>query len=200
MPNSQVKPNGKGRGMDLIVRVYDDGMAWRYRIKGKGAAKVRSEVSAFNVSGGLAGWLQEYENAYEWRYHKTSGGKPGKRYGFPAMFETKNGWVLLTEASVYDYAGSGLLGGKEPFNFTVAPMGDGRDIACPWVSPWRVAIIGRSPCTIVESTLVQNLNPAREIKDTSRIHGLPRDYVQHETERCREKDNRRSRNGARGCF
>ncbi|MDP6546944.1 MAG: glycoside hydrolase family 97 N-terminal domain-containing protein [Phycisphaerae bacterium] len=161
--------NDKGRGMDLIVRVYDDGMAWRYRIKGQGAAKVRSEVSGFNVTAGLAGWLQNYVSAYEGEYHKISGGRPKKRYAFPAIFESKNGWVLLTEASVYDYAGSGLLGGSKSFNFTVAPMAGGADITCPWVSPWRVAIIGSLPSAIVESTLVQNLNPACEIKDKSWI-------------------------------
>ncbi|MDP6636264.1 MAG: glycoside hydrolase family 97 catalytic domain-containing protein [Phycisphaerae bacterium] len=161
--------NAEGRGMDLVVRVYDDGVAWRYRIKGKGSARVRSEASAFNVASGQAGWLQNYENAYERPYNKTNGGKPRVRYAFPAMFESKNGWVLLTEASVYDYSGAGLIGGAKPFSFTVAPMGGGADIARPWASPWRVAIIARRPGAIVESTLVQNLNPACEIKDTSWI-------------------------------
>jgi alpha-glucosidase len=35
--------------------------------------------------------------------------------------------------------------------------------------PWRVAIIGSTPGTIDKSTLVQNLNPACELKETSWI-------------------------------
>ncbi len=165
--------NDKGREMDLIVRAYDDGMAWRYRIKGQDTAKVRSEVSQFNVSEGVASWLLGYVKNYEGYYRKTSGGKPETRYGFPATFETKSGWVLLTEASVYDYVGSGLLGGNKPFGFTVAPMAEAAEVTCPWVSPWRVAVIGRSPSVIAESTLVQNLNPACEIEDTSWIQPGP---------------------------
>lgn len=159
--------NGKGREMDLVVRVYDDGMAWRYQLKGKGNVKLLSETSAFNVAEGLAGWLQNYHSAYEAYYQKHSGGKTKNGYGFPATFETRNGWVLLTEASVYDYVGSGLRGSDKPFSFNVSRAG--ADITLPMDLPWRVAIIGSSPATIVESTLVQNLNPACELKDTSWI-------------------------------
>ena len=39
----------------------------------------------------------------------------------------------------------------------------------PWITPWRVAIIGKNLGTLVESTLVLNLNPPSEIADTSWI-------------------------------
>lgn len=39
----------------------------------------------------------------------------------------------------------------------------------PWLTPWRVAIIGKNLGTLVESTLVANLNPPSEIADTSWI-------------------------------
>ncbi|MDP6112818.1 MAG: glycoside hydrolase family 97 N-terminal domain-containing protein, partial [Planctomycetota bacterium] len=159
--------NAKGREMDLVVRVSDDGIAWRKRLKVPGKTKILREKTAFNVAECLASWLQNYRSCYEDFYQKSSGGKPKNGYGFPATFETRNGWVLLTEASVYDYVGSGLRGGDKPFNFNVSSAG--ADITLPMDFPWRVAIIGRSPGDIVESTLVQNLNPACEIKDTSWI-------------------------------
>jgi alpha-glucosidase len=159
--------NGKGRAMDLVVRVSDDGMAWRYRLKGQGRAGLLRETSAFHVAEGRASWLQKYRNSYEGYYRRGAGGKPKNAYGFPATFETANGWVLLTEASVYDYVGSRLRGGDRPFGFHVGSAG--AEIALPVELPWRVAVIGRSPAALVESTLVQDLNPPCEIKDTSWI-------------------------------
>ena len=42
-------------------------------------------------------------------------------------------------------------------------------VALPAQSPWRVVMIGKTPGDLIESNLIENLNPPSEIKDTSWI-------------------------------
>ena len=43
--------NTHGKTMEIILRAYDDAIAWRYRFPGKGNAAILSEASAFRFSG-----------------------------------------------------------------------------------------------------------------------------------------------------
>jgi alpha-glucosidase len=162
--------NQHGKAMELIVRVYDDAVAWRYRFNGQGSATILSEASAFRFPAETTGWLQSYIASYENFYDQTGRGA-AQHYGMTALFKIPTGvWVLLTEAAVYgDYAGSGLTGtldGQGLFTITLPSPLNGQ---LPWTSPWRVAIIGNCPATIVESVVVDNLNPPCELNDLSWI-------------------------------
>jgi len=97
--------------------------------------------------------------------------KPAGAYAFPALFHTPGGaWVLVTEAAVYgDYAGSRLLGSLDGAGIWRVRLPHAIVGRRPWTTPWRVAIVGDRLGTIVESVLVDNLNPPCEVKDTSWI-------------------------------
>ena len=92
-------------------------------------------------------------------------------YAFPALFKTPgDAWVLLTEAAVYgDYAGSHLIGPSDLAGVWRVNLCETVSSSLPWTTPWRVAIVGGSLGTIVESVIVDNLNPPCEVKDTSWI-------------------------------
>ena len=95
----------------------------------------------------------------------------GHDVGFPALVHTpSDAWVLLTEAAVYgDYGGAHLVGsldGPSIFRVTLPQELSGE---LPWTTPWRVALVGEELGTIVESVLVDNLNPPCEVEDTSWI-------------------------------
>ena len=158
--------------LELHVRAYDDGVAYRYCLPGEGPVEVVAEASGFHVPEDARGWLQQaianYENPY--RPSKVADFKDG-RYAFPALFELPSGaWVLLTEAAVYgDSYGANHLGGPTPDGLFAIRFAGGKYTGDrPLFTPWRVAIIGTLE-DIVQSTLVENLNPPSEIEDPSWI-------------------------------
>jgi hypothetical protein len=160
----------------LIMRAYDDGVAYRYVLdNGRKQAAISEDLSGFALPVGSAAWMQEVTKNYEATYECYSVGDsmPFEKYGnFPALFNTPAGsWVLLTEAGTNGTTGAG--------HYTVSP--DSRtlyrialsqpvitgDLA--WVLPWRVAIMGRGLAAIIESNLVEQLNAPSAIADESWI-------------------------------
>lgn len=162
--------NTHGKTMEIILRAYDDAIAWRYRFGGKGNATILSEATAFRFSPDTMGWLQPYNKNYEEFFCQAGKGK-AQQYCFPALFKTSSGiWLLITEAAVYgDYAGArlhGTIDGTGIFKVKLPGTVSGKG---PWTMPWRVAIIGDKIGTIVESVVVDNLNPPCEVVDLSWI-------------------------------
>lgn len=184
--------NVQGGPMDVYFRAYDDGMAYRYSFPGKGEKKfITGEASGFAIPRGSKAWLMPWANNYEEFYLQPSsplsqgmrkpmpepvGWHSGEvAYAVPALFQLPNNgpWVLLTEAAVYgDYCASRLAGKHRDqgiFQMMLDPDPGTVTSTLPWNTPWRVAIIGETPGPIIESTMVDNLNPPSEIADLSWI-------------------------------
>jgi alpha-glucosidase len=167
-----------GSTLELRVRAYDDGVAYQYRLPGSGSVTISGESSGFrlptNTGGWAASWRTDYEGDYV--YHSPSE-LNGADYTLPVLASINNNayFALLTEAGVYNknasYApslasgsgdGSGLLKvGRTPDQ--AFPMSS----TLPFESPWRVVVVAGDLNTLVNSDLVQNLNPATTATDTS---------------------------------
>jgi hypothetical protein len=126
----------------------------------------------------------EYRPAYEafWENDIPAGTKSPTKAGwaFPMSFRTPAGrWGLITEAALDGtYCGSRLAseapGGLYRLRFPEPGEGNGTgevqpSSTLPWATPWRVIITGTSPASVVESTLVESLNPPSIVADTSWI-------------------------------
>ncbi len=158
----------------LVVRAYDDAAAFRYVLEGgRDKAAIAGEHSAWSIPAGSAAWIQEVTKNYEATFDSFTVGDsiPFERYGnFPALFQTPGGtWILLTEASVYGTYGAchySLDSSRAALYRIAFPQaviaGD-----TPWETPWRVAIIARKLHSLVESNVVENLNPPNAIGDSS---------------------------------
>ncbi len=165
--------NDAGGNLSLILRAYDDGVAYRYCIHGMGEDTVVSEASSFRVPAASQGWFARYANTYyEWYYdnHSTLSGIDYD-IAVPALFRTPHGrWVYITEAAVDGtYAGARLKFQEANGETLTFQLPEQPTSTLPWLTPWRVAIIGQNLATLVESTLILNLNPPSEIADTSWI-------------------------------
>jgi alpha-glucosidase len=165
--------NSAGKMMKISFRAYDDGIAYRYFFPGKGYREVISESSGWKIPIDSLAWLQKYHVSYERPFTQ---GKIGKSFikgsfGFPALFLTPEKiWILLTEAAVYgDYSASHLAESGQGEGVFTIKLPDNPSGNLPWKTPWRVAIIGKKPGIIVESVLVDNLNPPSELHDVSWI-------------------------------
>jgi len=168
--------NTNGLGMDLIVRVYNDGVAYRYMFLGAGDRSITNEVSGFRLPLGSTGWGVPWVPNYEGLFRKGEVGKdffPSGDIQYPVLFKTPGGaWALLTEAAVYgDYCATHLGANRAADGlFKIALAQDGAVTnSLPWLTPWRVVIMGATLQPLVETIMPENLNPPSEIRDPSWI-------------------------------
>lgn len=173
------------RRMDLVFRAYDDGAAFRYRIPRQPALPdltVLDELSTFAVAGDPTAWtlpVPSYASHYEFYYHPmpVTRVRSDALLGLPLLLTYPDGTsAALMEADLTDYAGMYLGGGLRPGILT-SRLSPRRDLAgvkvkaaLPHNTPWRVVMLGDAPGRLIESNLIQNLNPPSRIADTSWIH------------------------------
>lgn len=184
--------NGNKEKVQLIFRAYNDGMAYRYHFPktDNNPHKILKEESGFAIAKNAKAWIQPYDlntrkkPCYETFYENgIAVGSPSPNpagWAFPALFNTNNLWVLITEAALNetypgthleDKAGNAVYTIRFPEKEEVTSDVDPEPVSTlPWTTPWRAAVIGPSLATIQETTLVANLNPPSVIKDASWIN------------------------------
>ena len=185
--------NTDGAKLELIVRAYDDGVALRYRFPKSNdkTYTVTKELTGFQLPATSKVWLHPYDKAtkytpsYETYYSDgVPAGTPSPNeegWAFPVLFHSADAscWGLITEAAtdptycgcrLEQNANDGLYRLRFPNEAEGNHTGQvNPSSSLPWATPWRVIILGESLGTIVESTLVTNLNPPSIVEDTSWI-------------------------------
>ncbi|HET8655083.1 MAG TPA: glycoside hydrolase family 97 catalytic domain-containing protein [Longimicrobiaceae bacterium] len=171
--------NPAGERVDVVVRAYPEGAAFRYRFPGSDTTRhtVRGELTSFRLPEGTTGWMLphdkpgQYTPAYENTYRQVKAGSfsPTEAgWDFPALFHTPGGaWVLLTESGLSDsYAGTRMEWDplEAAYRIRFPQPGEGQGVGdvypssrLPWETTWRVIEVGVSPGDIVESSLVTHL-------------------------------------------
>jgi len=169
---------GKSK-LNLIIRAYNDGVAFRYEFPEKeGTFVVKDELTDYVIPAGTKRWMEMWDLANEGLYSLVKDENVQKSWSYPALFQCKDTscWFLIHEADVdRSYCGSKLsnTGDKSRYKITFPDPGDGNGesqpiITLPWKSPWRVIIMG-SLADIVESTLVEDVCPPSVITKTDWI-------------------------------
>jgi alpha-glucosidase len=168
--------------LNIIIRAYNDGLAFRYQFPDKqGTFVVKDELTAYTIANETTRWMEKWNAANEGLYIAMSNDKIQKQeWSYPALFKLKDSscWFLLHEAELdRNYCGSKLSNTVDStkYKLTFPNPRDGRGlgesqptITLPWKSPWRVIIMG-SLADIVESTLVNDVSTPSVIKITSWI-------------------------------
>ncbi|MHA4896766.1 glycoside hydrolase family 97 protein [Pedobacter sp. PWIIR3] len=169
------------RQINIVVRVFNDGVAFRYEFpkqQGWSEYTLTEERSAFNLAGDpmvrtlLFG--QNYNNSHEGLYQKMklSALAENNLMDVPALFEfSGKTYMAITEASLRDYAGMYLVKDKGILRTQLTPMIGQPEIKMkailPHQTPWRVMMISDKPGTFLESNILTNLNEPSKIKDVS---------------------------------
>ncbi|MCB9850455.1 MAG: glycoside hydrolase family 97 protein [Phycisphaerales bacterium] len=174
---------GGERRLNIIFRVFDDGIGFRYEIpKQAGLDKIEidDELTQFAMTGDhQTWWVPAFEhNRYEYAYSKTPLHDVRKVHT-PFTMATEDGLYLsIHEAALTDFA-SMALWRKDGLTLEadLVPWSDGIKVkgTAPMVSPWRTVQVADSPGGLIESHLILNLNEPSEIHDTSWIK--PGKYV-----------------------
>jgi alpha-glucosidase len=182
---------------NVVFRVFDDGIAYRFIDKSEKSAVVDSEKMGVAFPPGTLSYFPKEESMYshnERIYLKQKAGdfEKGDFCSLPVLFDTGAGKVLITEASLHDYPGM-FLKYKENMDFeavfpkfvleAIPDENNSPDrnqilskkadyiaeVSGSRAYPWRVFMISDDDRTFIESNLVTQLSGQNKIKDTSWI-------------------------------
>lgn len=140
----------------LEVRAYNDGMAWRM-VNEKGESNWY-ELSNFNFAGNFTAWF------YNGERHNIGpellSDSRGERTPIMTLKANEGLYLAVHEACLYQ--GKPLLLRSEQGSTKFDIVSEDTRMAEGAASPWRVILYGRTPGDLVDSHLLELLNPAPE--------------------------------------
>ncbi len=170
------------RKLRLVVRAFNDGLAFRYEFPQQTAwpsLELTSEDTRFRLVGNpqvKALLLPNFTSSHEGEYTTVSWDrlKPDTLMDMPALFQYDGGvFLAVTEAALVDYAGLYLVKQGRDLTGRLSPLPDGSGVcvkaSLPHHSPWRVLLISDRVGTLVESNIITDLNEPCKIADVSWI-------------------------------
>ena len=174
-----------GEGVQMVVRLYNDGLAFRYELSGLKDTKLPKEQTAYRIPEGTKRWMQQWTDSYESFFPLTTTYKITPipsfsgisksadgyniRWGYPSLLEpVKDVFALISEADIGRRQSASCLYNDGEL-YRVVPDANNLAVSDEWHSPWRVVIIGRLS-DIVESTLITDVSEPCRLTDTSWIH------------------------------
>ena len=170
---------GLKREMDVVFRLFDDGVGFRYALPGQDGlrhANIADELTQFAVpaSGTVAWWKPSFEwNREEYLYSRTPLSEVGTA-ATPITIRLADGThVAIHEAALVDYSGMSLRKtGDGVLQAVLAPGAGGPKVSrdAPFATPWRTIIIADDAPGLYMSHIELNLNEPSKIADTSWIH------------------------------
>ncbi len=183
----------KPRKLNIIFRVFDDGIGFRYDIPEqeylKGELVISDEITQFKLTNDhKSWWIPADYDSYEYNYSETKLSEiDAQKAGYaqrhdrnitnfhavntPITMETEKGWyVSIHEANLTDYAGMTLgLTENNTFNTELVPWENGDKVRtkAPFVSPWRSIMINEEAKDLVTNYLILNLNEPNKLENVT---------------------------------
>jgi alpha-glucosidase len=172
------------RKIDMVFRVYDDGVAFRYYFPEQDnfpELVIQSEDTSFSLSDNftcyalqLGGFTTPYEREFDEILLEDIDFE--SIIGLPLLLQTPSCWMAVTEANLFDYAGMYLSPAEKNTRRLISklsPLPGDQDLAVrasvPHSTPWRVLMIGDKPGDLIESDIIENLNEPTTFEDVSWI-------------------------------
>ena len=174
------------RRIELVVRAYDDGVAFRYRIPAQSALTtftIAAERTHIVVDGASQAYVLQrstFVSSYEGFYTVAPLRElsSDSLLALPVVLHHPGGaWIAISEAALTGYAGMYLTrsaGSSGDLASRLSPLPDMPEAAvrgrAPLETPWRVLMVANDPARFIESNLITVLNPPSVIADVSWIH------------------------------
>ena len=174
--------NEKGSLIQLVLRAYNDGVAFKYVFPGKSDSlfAVTSELTGFKIPMNGKTWIERYDKPTTWapayeKYYENgiaigTSSPNVEGWAFPALFNSNGSWILVSEANLAsNYCGirmeqnapDGLYKVRFPDPKDAEGLGEVQPTSTlPWSMPWRTIIIGESLAPIYESQMINNVSDA----------------------------------------
>ena len=160
------------RRFDMVFRVFDDGVGFRYDVPAQPKlqeAQIVEELTEFAIARpATAWWIPAFEwNREEYLYHRTPLAEVGVAQT-PITLRTQDGLHLsIHEAALVDYAGMNLMRGGDGELRAILTPGSPTPVVrkTPFATPWRTIAIADKAGGLVESNLILNLNEPNKLGD-----------------------------------
>jgi alpha-glucosidase len=170
-------------GLSLAWRAYDNGVAWHWVSKLKGAYAVTSETANFSFDKDGKTWYPREDgffshNERKYKQYLLDTVDAHKLASLPALFEVHGVKMLVTETGLFNYAGMWLRGGGGGLIRGVFPhyprtkkiSGDRSELVTsredsiahikgPQSFPWRIVMIARTDKELLSNQLTYQLAP-----------------------------------------
>ncbi len=178
------EPAAPGRRFDVVVRVFDDGLGFRYVFPEQDALRsfvITDELTEFYLAtDARAWWIPANDPTH--RYELMYGSSPMTtlpEVHTPLTMETYDGlYLVIHEANLVDYAAMNLTSSRDRhLRVTLTAWADGAKVygQTPFVTPWRTIQLADRAEDLVPSVLGLNLNPPNALGDVSWVE--PMKYV-----------------------
>lgn len=155
---------------ELHVRLYNEGIAYRYKFSGMGGT-LQQERSSWTLADNYRVWF--FERPGSWKLKTYAGlwqatvtdslpiiSANGPVQGKPLLFELPTGYMMFTEAALFNYSGMRFLareGRVIQADFTEGTQGF--NVMQGQLSPWRVALLAKDLDALVNNPVIAALNP-----------------------------------------
>ena len=180
-----VEQRGGKRQINLVVRVFNDGVAFRYEFPKQPnwtSYVLTDENTTFRLTGNptvRALFLPNFTTSHEGLYTTLplDSIRTDTLMDMPVLVEFPNKMYLgITEAALVDYAGMYLTkknstSGAPVLTSQLSPLPKQTAVkvkaTLPHQTPWRVLLLGDRAGALIESTIITSLNEPNQITDTS---------------------------------
>ncbi|MDR2038950.1 MAG: glycoside hydrolase family 97 protein [Bacteroidales bacterium] len=157
-----------GRRLDIIVRAYDEGVAFRYQYAGNNYLRITSEKTTFCVPQNTYCWFAPYAQAFHKRLPVKDWPGEAER---PLTLQYSDGfYAALGEAEMVNYSRMKFFVDKDEENIIRCKMYDPVEEIAPFASPWRVVMVADRPGELLENNdIYLNLSKECEISNPTWI-------------------------------
>ena len=161
---------------DLTVRVFDDGLGFRYEFNQIAASRdvaIVDELTEFRLAGDWDAWWYPARNPDrdEYLYHRAHLYEVNLAET-PLTLQSPGLYVSIHEAALVDYSSMNLRRTAErTLKADLMPWSDGVLVRKrgPFTTPWRTVLVADTPMALADSRIELNLNEPNKLADTSWI-------------------------------
>lgn len=172
----------KSREFDVIARVFNDGIGFKYEVPASSSRLITRELTEFFFTDShkaTAHWIPgQSRERYEYLYRETPLQEVYTAHTpFTVVYED-NTHIAIHEAALVDYAGMSIS--REQlgrFTAKLAPRADGVLVEKEgsFSTPWRTITIGDKAVDLINSYITLNLNEKNKLGDVSWV--VPGKYI-----------------------
>ncbi len=159
---------GKGALFNIRVRMYNEGVAFRYEFKEDKGVTIHKELTEFSMAENAVAWASERAQS---EIVKQSLSKIKGAVERPLLVELSDDlYVALGEAALVDYARMMFTAKISNPGTLVADLSSEIVKEKAFNTPWRFVMAGEKPSALLQNNgFVLNLNEPNKLEDTSWI-------------------------------
>lgn len=163
------KKDGSFYRLNIEVRAYDEGIAFRYFFPEHPKAtfhKIVGDLTEYTLPVGTKAWSEQWAQAFFEYLDINELTRPVER---ALTLELPSGlWAALTDADVDDWCLTKFQSSTGKKNTLTSVMYSPVDIVTYYATPWKVIMTAEKPGELLEhNDIIQNLNPPCEIADVA---------------------------------